>query len=258
MRHCLQIGCLILGILCFLYYIGITVYAGIRTSLSWLWILVGLFLLLLWRLQIRAAAQPEAAMLRYVIRGMFVLLIVGIVVIALVGSRIVASMRAQPEAGLDYVIVLGAQVRGEIPSRALRRRLDRALEYVRENPGTVLILSGGQGPDEGISEAECMRRYLTEKGIQEDRMLLEAKSTNTRENLAFSGDLLDKEKDHVGLLTNNFHVYRAMMLARRQGYAHVSGIPASADPGMQPHNVLREVCGVLAERALDLFGFSRD
>ncbi len=247
MKHVLQTGCLVLGILCFIYYIGITAYAGIRTSLSWLWVLGGLFFLLLWRLQIRAAAQPEAAMLRYVIRGMFALLIAGIVVLVLVGSRIVASMHVQPEAGLDYVIVLGAQVRGERPSRALRRRLDRAAEYARENPDTMLILSGGQGPDEGISEAECMRRYLTEQGIEEERMLLEDKSTSTRENLSFSAKFLNPSEDRVGVLTNSFHVYRAMMLAEKQGYAHVSGIPASADLGMQPHNVLRETCGVLAE-----------
>ncbi len=257
MRHCLQTGCLVLGILCFIYYIGITAYAGIRTSLSWLWILGGLFFLLLWRLQIRAAAHPQEAALRYAVKGMFAFLIVCVVVIVLVGSRIVAGMYAQPEAGLDYVIVLGAQVRGERPSRALRRRLDRAAEYARANPETLLILSGGQGPDEGISEAECMRRCLTEQGIAEERLLLEDRSTSTRENLSFSAKLLDKEADSVGIVTNSFHIYRAMMLARRQGYAHTSGIPASADPGMQPHNVLREVCGVLAEELLDLCNHSR-
>lgn len=247
MRHYLQTGCLVLGILCFLYYIGITVYAGIRTNLSWLWILGGLFFLLLWRLQLRAAENPGTAALRYAVGGMFALLIAGLVVLLLLGSRIVAAMCVQPESGLDYVIVLGAQVRGTSPSRALRRRLDRATEYARENPDTLLILSGGQGPDEGISEAECMRRYLTEKGIPEERLLLEDKSTSTRENLSFSAELLDRERDSVGLVTNNFHICRSLMVARGQGYLQVSGIPASADPVMQPHNILREICGVFAE-----------
>ncbi len=247
-----------LGILCFLYYIGITAYAGIRTSFSWLWVLGGLFFLLLWRLQIRAAVRPEAAMLRHVVKGMFALLAVAIVVIALVGSRIIAGMYTKPESGLDYVIVLGAQVRGERPSRALLRRLERAAEYARENPDTKLILSGGQGPDEGISEAECMRRYLTEQGIPESRLLLEDRSTSTRENLKFSAAFLDSQKNRVGVLTNSFHVYRALMLARSQGYAHVSGIPASSVPGMQPHNVLREVCGVLAEWVVNLRGHGRN
>lgn len=246
MKHILQTGCLILGILCFLYYIGITLYAGIRTSLAWLWVLGGLFFLLLWRLQLRAAANPEATMIRYAVRGMFALLLVALVVIVLVGSRIVAGMYTQPEAGLDYVIILGAQVRGERPSRALRRRLDRAVQYAQENPDTILILSGGQGPDEGISEAECMRRYLTEKGLPGERLILEDKSTSTRENLRFSAEFLNPSGDRVGVLTNSFHVYRALMAAKAQGYAHASGIPASSDLGMQPHNVLREICGVLA------------
>ena len=227
-------------------------YAGIRTSLSWIWVLGGLFFLLLWRLQLCAAAQPDTAAYRYALRGMSALLFVALVVLAAAGSRVVAGMNAQPETGLDCVIVLGAQVRGERPSRALRRRLDRAAEYARENPDTFLILSGGQGPDEGISEAECMRRYLTKQGIPEERLRIEDRSTSTRENLIFSAEFLDKETDRVGIVTNNFHIYRAMMLARGQGYAHVSGIPASADPGMQPHNVLRESLALLAECARDL------
>lgn len=247
MKSFLQTGCLGLGILCFIYYIGITVYAGFRTSLSWLWPLGGFFFLLFWRLLVREAAAPDASLLRHVTRGMFVLLIIGLAVILLIGGRIAAGMYVQPEDGLDYVIVLGAQVRGTVPSRALCRRLDRAAEYARENPDTVLILSGGMGPDEGISEAECMRRYLTEQGIPEKRMLFEDKSTSTMENLAFSAEFLDRQADRVGIITNNFHIYRAMMLAGRQGYAHVYGIPASADPGMQPHNILREICCVLAE-----------
>ncbi len=258
MKHVLQTGCLGLGILCFLYYIGITAYAGIRTSLSWLWVLGGFFFLLLWRLQIRAAANPEIAVLRYAVRGLFILLIVAVAVIVLVGSRIVAAMHAQPETGLDYVIVLGAQVRGERPSRALCRRLERAEEYARQNPDTRLILSGGQGPDEGISEAECMRRYLTEHGIEETRLLLEDQSTSTRENLAFSERFLDKGTDSVGIVTNSFHIYRATMLAKTLGYAHASGIPASSDLGMQPHNVLREIYAVLAERVVNLRGYGRN
>ena len=103
-----------------------------------------------------------------------------------------------------------------------------------------------------------MRRYLTEHGIEEKRLLLEDQSTSTRENLAFSERFLDKETDSVGIVTNSFHIYRATMLAKTLGYAHASGIPASSDLGMQPHNVLREICAVLAEWVVNLRGYGRN
>ncbi len=246
MRNYLQTGCLILGILCFFYYIAIVVYAGFHTSISWIWILGGALFLFLWRGFIYQSLHPESK-LRLVMIALGVLIFIGILVITVVGSRIIGAMTSSPREDLDYVIVLGAQVRGTVPSRALRRRLDRAVEYAEANQDTIFVLSGGQGPDEGISEAECMYRYMTKKGVDPSRLLLEDRSTSTRENLKFSAKLYGLKENSVGILSNNFHVYRAMLLANQEGYQEAEGIPASADLGMQPHNILREVCCVLLE-----------
>ncbi len=246
MKSCLQTGCLVLGILCLLYFIVITAYAGLHTSLSWLWIFGGAWFLLLWRLLLCLDRRPSAP-LRAGAGLMLFLACAGLLVIALIGRGVAAGMHAQPQAGLDYVIVLGAQVRGTVPSRALRIRLDRAAKYAQENPGTLLILSGGQGPDEEISEAECMYRYLARQGIPEERLLLEDRSESTEQNLRFSAEYFDRTKARTGVLTNSFHICRALMLARHLGYADVCGIPAPSDPLMQPHNVLREICALLAE-----------
>lgn len=243
MKNYLQTGCLILGILCFLYYIGIVLYAGLHTSIAWIWIIGGLLFLSLWRALIYRAGHPDSSV-RFLVWGLELLFAVGIIVIAAVGSRIVGAMASEPEPGLEYVVVLGAQVRGTAPSRALRRRLDRAVSYAQENPETIFVLSGGQGPDEGISEAQCMYEYLIQKGIAPDRLLLEDQSTSTEENLRFSDEKYDLKEKKIGLLSNNFHIYRALKFAEAAGYQDVSGIPASADPGMQPHNVLREICAV--------------
>lgn len=236
-----------MGILCFLYYVVIVAYAGLNTSLSWLWVAGGVYFLLLWRLLLRLGRQPSP-LLRYAAAALLLLLAAGLVVIALTGRKVVAGMYAQPEAGLDYVVVLGAQVRGTEPSRALRMRLDRAAEYAEENPETLLVLSGGQGPDEGISEAECMYRCLVQQGIPEERLLKEDQSTSTRENLLYAANYFDRAEDRIGILTNSFHVCRALALARQQGYEKVCGIPAPSDPWMQPHNILREICGLLAAK----------
>ena len=86
----------------------------------------------------------------------------------------------------DYAIILGAKVNGEIPSLSLQYRLDAALDYAKENPHVYLILSGGQGAGEHISEAKAMKRFLVENGIQEERLLIEDMSTSTYENLLYS------------------------------------------------------------------------
>lgn len=246
MENLLQTGCLGLGILCFFYYIFILLYAGFRTSISVIWILGGIFFLLL-RHGLRYQSVHPQSWVRYAVAFMALILAVGVIVLAVIGSRIIRGMAQEPENGLPYVVVLGAQVKGTAPSRALRRRLERAIAYGKENPETRFILSGGQGPDEGISEAECMFRYMADRGIESTRLLLEDQSTSTAENLRYSDALYHLKDKKVGILSNNFHIYRALLLAKREGYGNAEGIPASADLLMQPHNVLREVCCILAE-----------
>lgn len=124
------------------------------------------------------------------------------------------------------VIVLGCQVRGETPSTMLARRLDAALETLSEYPDAVCVVSGGKGSGEDISEAEAMRRYLVERGISDERIILEDRSVDTRGNIRYSAELL-KERgiDSAVIVTNEFHQYRADIYARRNGLTvgHHSG-----------------------------------
>ena len=91
-----------------------------------------------------------------------------------------------------------------------------------------------------------MRQYLLTAGIEDERILVEDKSTNTVENLTFSGGLLDKENSRVVIVTNNFHVFRALKIAEKQGY-HAEGLAASSVTWMVPNNMLREFFGVLKD-----------
>lgn len=131
----------------------------------------------------------------------------------------------------DAVIILGAGVNGTRPSLTLRSRLDAALEYLEQHPEVPVVLSGGQGSGEDITEAQCMYDYLTERGVEPERLLLEEDSTSTAENFAFSRPLLvaagvDPEEDLVAFVTNDFHICRAGLLASREDYELAFGIPA--------------------------------
>ena len=131
------------------------------------------------------------------------IVLVGVLCFSLICSRVISGMRTSARKDLDYVVVLGAHVKGEVPSRALELRLKAALKYARENEDTVLILSGGQGSGEDITEAKCMENYLTAHGIPKERLVSEEKSTRTKENLKFSDDLTGCSKKNTGILSHN-------------------------------------------------------
>lgn len=115
---------------------------------------------------------------------------------------------------LDYIVVLGCGVNGDQITPLLKGRVDRGLQVLQYNPRAKLILSGGQGPGEDISEAECMKRYALEQGVDSERIILEDQSANTEENLKFSVLKMDKDHPEIAIVTNSFHVFRSLVLAR--------------------------------------------
>ena len=118
---------------------------------------------------------------------------------------------------LDYIIVLGAGIKGEQVPPLLASRIDQGIEILKKNPKALLIMSGGQGKGEDIPEGEAMARYAINKGIDESKIIIENKSTNTKENLLFSSKLMIKESPRVGLVTTSYHVFRALILAKDLG-----------------------------------------
>lgn len=148
------------------------------------------------------------------------LLMAAIVVVAAAETTcMVKAATNQPPKGTT-ALLLGCKVNGTTPSRILRERLEAAYDYLNKNPEAICILSGGKGNDEDISEAQCMYEYLTGKGIDKERLIMEDKSTSTEENVKFSKEIL-KEKDlglEVAIITSEFHEYRANVIAEKEGF----------------------------------------
>lgn len=234
----------VLGIACILYCAGIAL-AGFGTYFFLLWGAVGVFCLIL-----SAMFHNEKLMTAIPgwIKGTCIgIFCAGLLLFCSVEGLILSRYNAQAGPGADYVIVLGAQWKSTGPSEVLRRRLIRAANYLASNPDTKVIVSGGQGDNEIMSEAAGMKEYLVKIGIEEERILVEDKSANTYENLTFSGQFLDIRQDSVVIVTNNFHMFRALSIAKKQGYADVEGLAASSVLGMGPNNLLREFLGVLKD-----------
>lgn len=133
-----------------------------------------------------------------------------------VEGMIVAGAKDDPRADARTVIVLGAGIRGDLPSATLTSRLELALRYLRDHPDCAVIVSGGQGRDEQTSEAAVMAAWLREHGVDPNRIYLEDGSHNTRENLVLSQALMEEKglSGPVNVVSNSFHLFRVRHLAR--------------------------------------------
>lgn len=146
------------------------------------------------------------------------------------------------------VIILGCRVNGDTPSLALMRRIETAADYLLEHPSVQVIVAGGQGSDEWITEAEAMKRVLIQKGISGDRIILEDRSTSTLENLTFSQSLLVENGlgSSVIIVSEGYHMYRALYVAERIGL-DAQGLAAPTSRWLLPTFWVREWFGITLE-----------
>lgn len=260
------------AVLCLIYYVILIIYSGAATSFALFWPVCAVCLLLLAGALHYRRRHPEAVPV-WLSVAVTTVTAAAVTVFVAVELCIAAASLFSTKQAMDYVIVLGARIDGTQPSISLKKRLNKALEYAENNPNTILVLSGGRGRDEPVSEAKVMYDYLEFNGIPRDQLLMEPKSRNTKENIAFSegvierheqwkaavlrgasqDDYLDKREEDpvkIGIITSNFHLLRAEGIARKQGIAEIHGIAAPGDPVMALHLWVRECFAVLKDKFL--------
>lgn len=159
----------------------------------------------------------ETSIGKVVLNIISVLLIFCILLAIMISSVMVFKMNNHPSEPSN-IIVLGCKVKETEPSLMLKRRLDTAYEYLVENQEVIAIVSGGKGDDEQISEAQCMKEYLVNKGISKNRIIMEDKSTSTFENFKYSKQILQElnlSTDSITIVTDGYHQLRASMIAKK-------------------------------------------
>lgn len=241
------------AVFAFLYTSVVLYYSGVKTSFLWFWpttffiscaAAIGLFLVLRGELEVLRGA---AVVLTFVFWSVIFLL-------GGIFTRVYTAGQQTPRENADYVIILGAQVRGMVPSLVLDARIRCAADYLKENPEAIAVASGGQGSGEMVSEAEAIRQGLLRLGIAADRILLEDKSTSTLENIRFSAEVIAAQEAgdawksaNTVIVTNDFHVYRATRLAKKSGFTQVSGCGAPDTFAVTIQYYVRECIGVVLE-----------
>lgn len=244
---------IIMGIISVTYFILTLIILG-GISFAEFYLVLGIFLILL-------GYGKKYTKKGYLILapGKVLNVIIGIIALGILSfvileTVIIASAISIKKTDSDYIVVLGAGLRGDIPSLTLLQRLDKSLEYVKNNPDIKIVVSGGQGQGETITEAEAMKRYLIKQGVNEERIIKEDKSTNTFENLKFTAKIL-KEMDKtqnfkITIVTSDFHVFRAKFLAARHGFK-ADGYGVISEPVLIPTYYVREYFAVVKSFVFD-------
>lgn len=232
-----QIYLILMSVGCIAYYCLILVYTGRwKSTFSWFWAGCGGLHLIVYVLFPFLCVQIR--------------LLIGIVLIAswmtalITGAEIVCAMSRKEIGEVEYLVVLGAQVRGTHITNSLMRRLDSAYSYLVKHPDTKVIVSGGQGKGESITEAKAMAENLMQRGISESNIFQEACSTSTLENLRYSMEYIGCGDISAAVVTNNFHLYRALLLGKYVGYRNLAGIAATSNPILFLNYLVREIIAV--------------
>lgn len=167
--------------------------------------------------------------------------------------KIQETIHQQIPENADYLIILGARVKGSVPSLSLQYRIDKAAEYLSANKQTVAIVSGSKGPGEEISEAKAMQQGLIAQGIEEARIIMEDKSTTTQENIVFSKELIPDTAASGLIVSNDFHIYRAVEIAKREGL-DMKGMPAKTPKVSLLKSYTREYLAITKYYLTELIG----
>ena len=182
----------------------------------------------------------------------YVLIALAMTVLVICTIAMASHFWDKGEKDLDYIVVLGAQMRDNGPSIIFKYRLDAAYTYLSENPDTICIVSGGRGANESVSEGDGGKEYLISRGIDPERIIAEPKAMDTNENIQYSIDIMkqaagaDKQLK-VGIVTNNFHVFRGVHLAKKLTDDEICGIAAYTVPWYLPNNMVRECFGIIRD-----------
>ncbi|MFA9398124.1 MAG: YdcF family protein, partial [Clostridiaceae bacterium] len=199
------------------------------------------------KLKLHGSYIISNVILRRFFKLCFLLFIVSFIIIE---SFILIGSKDDNVTNVDYVVVLGAGIKGKEVSQTLKYRLDKSIEVLNENQSLEVVVSGGMGYGEEISEASAMENYLIDKGIEKNRIIKEEKSTSTMENFKFTKEILGEESFKILIITSDFHMFRSKFLAKRNGFK-AYGITSPTFKYLYPNCVIREYFGVIKSFLFD-------
>lgn len=243
---------IILGVLCIIYSICSFLF---RVTFAKFYTLLGLLFIILGVMILSGIYREFMKKHKKAYKAFKTIMLLFIVSIIAIETPIIYYGFKKDKETIDYIVVLGAGLWGETPSLALMERLEESTKVIKENPSAKIVVSGGMGPGETITEAEAMKRYLVKNGVEESRIIKEDKSRSTSENMEFTKKAIEAIDDNknikILIITNNFHMFRSRLLASHYGF-NAYGSPAALHPLLVPSYYAREYMAVIKTLIFDI------
>lgn len=246
---------LISGITLIVYIIIINILSSRIVAFSGVVVAAGGILIIYHFLKDMINKNPNT---KRIIKGIKVLISIGLIIFIALEIAIVAYPKKSKDEA-NYILVLGAGLNnGNELSLTLKDRLDTTLKCIKEyNKDSYIAVSGGQGGDETVSEASAMKKYLVENGVEEKKIIMEDKSTNTFENFKFSKEKLEEHSNKkvkelkIKVITTDFHALRSRLLAKRNGYGEMVFYSSKTVSYLIPIFYVRESVALVKSVLLD-------
>lgn len=240
-------GFIVVGVVLILYYLILKLLFGF-IAFSSMFCLLGIMLLTYGIIELKFEVNVWGKTPKVFKRIITTIFAIGMIIFIIIEGVIVYNGHHYDKERPDYLVVLGAGLRGSEISTSLLYRLETALDFHKQYPDVKIVVSGGQGKGEDVTEAYAMRNFLVSNGVDENLIISEDKSTNTYENFLFTKELLEKqtgkEEFKITVISNNFHMYRAKFLANEIGFDTL-GYPAPAHKSSTLVFHVREFFGVI-------------
>jgi uncharacterized SAM-binding protein YcdF (DUF218 family) len=242
----LKIKCLfIIGIINLLYFVAITAFIGYLNIYNLIWIFIGSLLIFFYKMKGKILGLYKK-MPKIIKSFLITIITIFSLLFIIIEGLIINDAQNKNIENANYIIILGAGLNGSVPSLTLLQRINVAVGYLNKNTNTNVIVSGGKGFRETFTEAEVMSKLLQNNGIESNRIIIEDRSTNTYENLIYSGKLIDLNKKII-IVSSGFHLFRAKNIAKKIGYKNIGGIASKSPLLLLPNYYVREYLAILKE-----------
>ena len=252
----------IVGLVCLLYFGLILFYSGIQTTFAFFWLVVGLvcltaslaiFLQLrlpkIGRLSQELIYSKWKRQLLWVRVCIQTTVILALAVFLITEGLMIREIAAPVSENLDYIVVLGAKLSGNQLEPTMERCLEATLTYLEENPDTIVIVSGGDSSNSSLPQSRVMGYWLMAKGIPRSRILFEDRANSVQENILYSRELMEGENPTIGLVTMNFHTFRARAIAAKLGI-NAQTVPSKTDYVLQVNFMVREFLAIMKDKMI--------
>ena len=244
----------LIAIISFIYFLVIVIYTGFNITMSYIWLVLSSISIGCYFFnEIYEKDKKRIPLYLYV--GLNVSYICGVLVFVILQLLIISSINTATVKELDYCIVLGTRLGQDgKPSIALTKRLDKALDYAKDNTETLIVLSGSKDSGDPVEQAHAMAKYMMDKGIELDRLYVELQSDTTTESIVYSKALIDQNEGYIdiksgditeegfgavlvaenrpkkiAIITGDFHCFRAKTIAKKVGFNSIYTIGAATD-----------------------------